>query len=153
MLRWAFYSPRLPMSLLTILLRPDPKIRLALRVLALLVFAGIVAAGSVPGARAEVGEYASGLVLHSLAYAFLATLWFLASTGTPAQRALQAVLAVAAMGAIDEGVQSFLPYRSGDVRDWMIDVTAASVASTALAVLATLAPGAVAEHRGDLTRR
>lgn len=141
------------MSFLTILLLPDPKIRLALRALALLVFAAIVAAGSVPGARAEVGEYAPGVVLHSLAYAFLATLWFLASTGTPVQRALQAVLAIAAMGAIDEGVQSFLPYRSGDVRDWMIDVTAATVAATGLAVLATLAPRTAAARRGEPQRR
>lgn len=147
MLRWTFYAHCVPMSILATLLLPDPKIRNAVRAFALLVFAGIVIAGSVPGARAEVGHYASGVVLHSLAYAFLTGLWFLASVGTPVQRALKAMLVVALMGAIDEGVQSFLPYRSGDVRDWMIDVTAATFAATVLAVLATLAPKAAARRR------
>ena len=32
-----------------------------------------------------------------------------------------------AMGAIDETVQSFLPYRHGTVTDWMIDSSAALV--------------------------
>jgi len=128
------------MSVLSTLLQPDPQIRKAVRAVALLGFAGIVIAGSIPGARAEVGQYAPGVVLHGLAYAVLTTLWFLASVGTPVQRALKAVLAIALMGAIDEGVQSFLPYRSGDVRDWMIDVTAATFAATALAVLAVLTP-------------
>jgi len=50
------------------------------------------------------------------------------------------MLAIALMGAVDEWVQSFFPYRSGDVRDWLVDVTAATLASTVLAVLASLAP-------------
>lgn len=109
-------------------------------VAALLIFAGIVIAGSVPGARAEVGEYASGIVLHGLAYAGLATLWFLGSTGSVLQRAFKAVLAVALMGAFDEGVQSFLPYRSGTVHDWLVDISAATLAATALALLARRIP-------------
>lgn len=128
------------MPVLSTLLQPDQKIRNAVRAIALAAFAVVVAAGSIPGARAEVGEYATGVVLHSLTYAFLTALWFLASAGSPLQRALKAMLAVALMGAIDEGIQSFLPYRSGDVRDWMVDVTAATFAATVLAVLATLAP-------------
>ena len=112
----------------------DPKYRLALRSIALVLFAGVVIAGSIPGARAEVGLYLTGLVLHGLTYAFLASLWFLGSTGSAAARALKAVLAIALMGAFDELVQSFLPYRSGDIRDWMIDVSAAAIASSILAV-------------------
>jgi VanZ family protein len=50
-------------------------------------------------------------------------------------RAAKAVLAIALMGAGDELVQSFLPYRHGDVRDWIVDVTAALLTSTVLAVL------------------
>jgi len=107
---------------------------------ALLIFTCIVIAGSVPGARAEVGEYASGIVLHSLAYAGLATLWFLGSTGSTLQRALKAVLAIALMGAFDESVQHFLPYRSGTVRDWLVDVSAATVAATALGALLARVP-------------
>ncbi|GAA0408678.1 hypothetical protein GCM10009094_11010 [Massilia aurea] len=120
---------------------------------ALLIFAGIVIAGSVPGARADVGEYASGIVLHSLAYATLATLWFLGSTGSALQRALKAVLAIALMGAFDESVQHFLPYRSGTVRDWLVDVSAATVAATALGVLLARVPMPQAPGRNPIPPR
>ncbi|BDT57976.1 hypothetical protein MasN3_14700 [Massilia varians] len=113
----------------------DPRLRSARIKTALVLFAGIIIAGSIPGARAEVGELAPGIVLHGLSYAFLTLLWFLGSTGSAPVRAGKAVLAIALMGAGDELVQSFLPYRSGDVRDWMIDVSAAVLTSTLLAVI------------------
>lgn len=113
----------------------DPRLRSARIKTALLLYAGVLAAGSVPGARAEVGEYAPGVVLHGLTYAFLAMLWFLGSAGSGPLRAAKAVLAIALMGAGDELLQSFLPYRHGDLRDWMVDVGAAILASTVLAVL------------------
>jgi len=128
------------MPALSSLLQPEPTIRRALHGVALLAFAAIVVAGSIPGARAEVGTYASGVVLHGLTYACLAGLWFVGSSGTPLQRALKAMLAIALMGAVDEWVQSFFPYRSGDIRDWLVDVSAATIASTVLAALDTLAP-------------
>ena len=130
----------LAMPALLPLLYAEPRLRRAMHAVALIIFAGIVIAGSVPGARAEVGEFASGLVLHSLAYAALATLWFLGSTGSGLQRALKAVLAIALMGAFDEGVQHFLPYRSGAVHDWLVDVSAATVAATILAALLARIP-------------
>lgn len=128
------------MPALSPLLYAEHRHRRAMHAAALIIFAGIVIAGSVPGARAEVGEFASGIVLHSLAYAGLATLWFLGSTGSTRQRALKAVLAIALMGAFDEGVQHFLPYRSGTVHDWLVDVSAATVAATALAALLARMP-------------
>ena len=130
------------MFALSSLLQPPTNVRRALHALALLGLVAILVAGSIPGARAEVGAFASGVVLHGLSYAFLATLWFLGATGTPVQRALKAMLAIALMGAIDEWVQSFFPYRSGDVRDWLVDVIAATLASSVLAVLATFASAA-----------
>ncbi len=105
----------------------DPKLRHARRFGAIALYLAIIVAGSIPGARAEIGNYASGLVLHALAYAALAFLWFTGSAGSPATRAGKALLAVAAMGAGDELVQSFLPYRVGDVRDWLVDCSAALV--------------------------
>lgn len=117
------------------LLLLDPRLRSARIKTALVLYAGIIVAGSIPGARAEVGEFAPGVVLHGLAYAFLTLLWFLGSTGSGPVRAAKAVLAIALMGAGDELVQSFLPYRSGAVRDWMIDVSAAVVTSALLAVI------------------
>lgn len=94
------------------------------------MFALIVVIGSIPGARADAAEVASGVVLHSCAYAVLAFLIFTGGSGTPAQRAAKAVLTIAAMGAIDESVQSFLPYRHGAVHDWLVDCTAALVTSS-----------------------
>jgi VanZ family protein len=117
------------------LLLLDPRLRSARITTALVLYALVLAAGSIPGARAEVGEFAPGVVLHGLTYAFLSLLWFLGSTGSGLTRATKAVLAVALMGAGDELVQSFLPYRSGDVRDWMVDVGAALLTSTLLAVI------------------
>jgi VanZ family protein len=55
----------------------------------------------------------------------LAFLWFTGSAGGPALRAAKAVLAVAIMGAGDEFVQSFFPYRGAAVSDWMVDCAAA----------------------------
>jgi VanZ family protein len=46
------------------------------------------------------------------------------------------VLAIAAMGAGDEYVQSFFPYRGASVHDWAVDVSAAIVASSMMALLA-----------------
>lgn len=113
----------------------DPRLRSARIKTALLLYAGVVVAGSIPGARAEVGEFAPGVVLHGLTYAFLSLLCFLGSTGSGPVRAAKAVLAIALMGAGDELVQSFLPYRRGAVGDWMIDVGAALLTSTLLAVI------------------
>lgn len=109
------------------LLLLDPRLRRLRYGCAITMFVTIVVAGSIPGARADVGQYASGLVLHSLAYATLALLWFTATRGSAAARSRASVAAVAAMGAIDELVQSFFPYRGADVHDWLVDVSAAIV--------------------------
>lgn len=92
---------------------------------ALLLFSLIVAIGSIPGARAEVGNFASGLVLHALAYSCVTFLLYTGSTGNRSARAVKAVCGALAMGAIDELVQSLLPYRVGALGDWMVDASAA----------------------------
>lgn len=92
---------------------------------ALSLFAVILILGSIPGARAEIGQLASGIVLHSVAYGGLTLLLFTGTTGTRSERAVKSVLAVMAMGAADELVQAMLPYRVGAVLDWMVDSIAA----------------------------
>ena len=92
---------------------------------AIALYLAIVAMGSIPGARVQIATVASGVVLHSVAYATLALLLFTGSRGSPGQKALQAVLTVAAMGAMDEFVQSFLPYRTAALGDWAVDCNAA----------------------------
>lgn len=123
----------------------DPKLRTLRLGCAILMYLTILVAGSVPGARAEIGHVASGAVLHSIAYAVLAFLWFTGSTGSAPARAAKAVLAVAVMGAGDEFVQSFFPYRGPAVGDWIVDCSAALVTSVLLWVLM---PGQERARRG-----
>ncbi len=99
---------------------------------AFLMFAAIVVMGSIPGARAEIGQVASGIVLHSIAYASLTFLLYTGTTGSRTRRAIRSVLTVVAMGALDELVQSWLPYRAGSAGDWLIDCGAALVAAALL---------------------
>lgn len=113
----------------------DPKLRLLRRACAVLTYLAILVAGSIPGARAGIGVYASGPVLHSTAYAVLAFLWFTGSAGSRLARAAKAVLAVAVMGAGDEFLQSFFPYRGAAIADWLVDCAAALITSIVLCAL------------------
>lgn len=127
-------NPTMPMTaLLRSFLSPEYR---ALRYRAAwFCFALIVVVGSIPGARADIGQVASGIVLHATAYAGITFLLLTGSTGSLPARAVKAVLTVAAMGAFDEAVQSFLPYRHGALGDWMVDVTAALVCAAVSCVL------------------
>lgn len=117
------------------LLLIDPSLsRMRIR-LAGIAYPAILVLGSIPGARADIGHVASGPVLHSVAYSGLALLIFCGISGTAARRALVSVLAIAAMGALDEFVQSFFPYRGAAVGDWLVDCAAAIVAATILYLL------------------
>lgn len=107
----------------------EPKLRRLRYAAALLLYAAIVVMGSIPGARVEIGHFASGIVLHTLAYGAVTFLLFTGSNGRASQRTLKSVLTVMAMGAGDELVQSFLPYRSGALADWLVDCNAAVMVS------------------------
>jgi len=109
-----------------------PRLRFACLACAALMYMAIVVTGNIPGARADIGHYAPGVVLHSSAYAVLACLCFLGSSGSPVVRAVKAVLTIALMGAGDEFIQSFFPYRGADVRDWAIDCGSAILMSLML---------------------
>lgn len=122
----------------------DPKFQRLRLYSALALYAAIVTAGSIPGARAEIGNYASGIVLHSLAYGTLTFLLYTGSSGSAGARALRSVLAVAAMGAGDELVQSMLPYRQGAIGDWLVDCTAAAAVAALLRAFLPRRPAAVA---------
>lgn len=99
------------------------------------LYALILILGSLPGARQEIGNVASGLILHSCAYAGLTFLLFTGGRGVARQRALKAVLTIAAMGALDETVQSFFPYRHGSAGDWAVDCIASLVTASILWLL------------------
>ena len=120
------------MPALFVLLVLDPKLRKLRYGCALLLYMAILVMGSIPGARAEIGQYASGAVLHTLAYAVLTFLVFTGSGGSGRSRALKAWLTVALMGAGDELLQSFFPYRGAAVSDWLVDCNAAAVTAALL---------------------
>jgi hypothetical protein len=120
-----------PLSMLLL----NPRLRRLCLGCAVVMYLLIVTTGNIPGARADIGHLAPGPVLHSTAYAVLAALWFCGSCGSAGARACKAVCAVAVMGAADEYIQSFFPYRGADVRDWAVDIGAAIVASALLCLL------------------
>lgn len=111
----------------------DPRLRDARYLLALFLYATILIAGSIPDARAEVGEFASGFTLHFGAYASLAVLLFSGSSGSVRDRAIKSVLTIMAMGALDEFVQSFFSYRTAAFSDWLVDFGAGVCAAGMLA--------------------
>lgn len=103
----------------------DPKLAPIRLRAAWAIYFAILIFGSIPGARTEVGEYASGLILHFAAYSGITFLLFTGTPGQPSVTALRSILVVACMGAVDEFIQSFLPYRRGALVDWYTDVAAA----------------------------
>ncbi len=107
---------------------------------AMVLYLMILVIGSIPGARKDIGNVASGLVLHSCAYGGLTFLLFTGGRGDAAMRALKAVLSIALMGAFDEYVQSFFPYRHASVSDWMVDCSAALLMAAAMWLLWTRHP-------------
>lgn len=102
---------------------------------AIFLYLLILILGSMPGNRQEIGQVASGVVLHTLAYAGLTFLLFTGSKGSASQRAVKSVLTVAVMGAFDELLQSLFPYRHGAISDWLVDVNAAVLTALCMWVL------------------
>lgn len=120
------------MRSLTALLVLDEKNRkLAFR-FAFLLYLAVLVLGSIPGARYEIGEFGSGLVLHLLTYSFITLLLFCGTEGNAWRKAIKSFAIVAAMGAFDEFVQSFFPYRTASIYDWLIDVNAGFFTSVLL---------------------
>lgn len=92
---------------------------------AFLIYLAVLVFGSIPGARTEIGNFASGLVLHLLTYGLITFLLFIGSKGGASAKMVKSLLIVAAMGAVDECIQSLLPYRTASFTDWLVDINAA----------------------------
>lgn len=99
---------------------------------AIVLYLLVLIIGSIPGARADVGHYASGVVLHSTGYSVLTFLLFSSINGSLNQKAIRSFLMIMCMGALDEVVQSFFPYRHGAVSDWLVDCAAAALTALLL---------------------
>lgn len=90
--------------------------------LAALFFAVLVTVGNLPGLAAEMSDAFGDKRLHLAAYTFLTALIYFSVNRRPA---LTALLAVAALGALDEAIQSFFPYRQAELLDLLADISAA----------------------------
>lgn len=117
--------------LIALLVFDERNRKLAFR-LAFLLYVAVLVLGSIPGARQEIGEFGSGLVLHLLTYSFIALLLFCGTEGNSRRKAIKSFAIVMAMGAFDEFVQSFFPYRTASFYDWLIDANAGLFTSALL---------------------
>ena len=90
--------------------------------MAALFFAVLVTVGNLPGLAAEMSDAFGDKRLHLAAYAFLTTLIYFSVNRRPG---LTALLTVAALGALDEAIQSLFPYRQADLLDLLADISAA----------------------------
>lgn len=113
---------------------------------AFLLYLAVLVFGAIPGARTELGQLASGFLLHCLTYGLIALLLFCGVDGHAWSKACKAVFIVAAMGALDEYMQSFLSYRTASFVDWFIDVNAALFTSVVLSLLWSSAGGDKSEQ-------
>nr|WP_254595361.1 VanZ family protein [Achromobacter mucicolens] len=89
---------------------------------AALFFIVLVTVGNLPGLAADMSDAFGDKRLHLAAYACLTALIYLSVNRRPA---LVAMLAVTALGALDESIQSFFPYRQADLLDLLADISAA----------------------------
>ena len=99
---------------------------------ALVFFVLMVLLGSVPGNRQVLDEVATAKVWHFGAYGFLSIAVFFSLKYRPVPRALFTLLVIALLGAMDEAIQSFLPYRAGKFEDWTFDVLTGAICVGAL---------------------
>ncbi|HEY0846406.1 MAG TPA: VanZ family protein [Noviherbaspirillum sp.] len=109
---------------------PDEHYERSMFSFGLLLYLAVIVFGSIPGARAEFNDVASGVVLHLTAYSCIAFFLAAGTNGSTPRKAVVSFLLVAAMGAVDEGIQSLLPYRHGAVADWGIDLVAGLLTAT-----------------------
>lgn len=85
-------------------------------------FAVLITVGNLPGLAAEMSDAFGDKRLHLAAYAFLTSLIYFSVNRRPA---LVALLGATALGALDEAIQSFFPYRQADLLDLLADISAA----------------------------
>lgn len=107
---------------------------------ALAFFVLMVAIGAVPGKAQEISSLMYDKLLHFIAYAFLSLLLYAGLRGHPAIRALHTLLAAAALGGLDEAIQSLVTYRDASWADWQTDVIASMSCIAVLSFLAARTP-------------
>jgi VanZ family protein len=100
--------------------------------LVLILFTAMIAIGSIPGKADALSSVVYDKLLHMLAYGMLAGLIYCGISGNRIARALCSVLAIAALGAADEAIQSLMPYRHANLQDWKFNMLGAFACVTFL---------------------
>lgn len=100
--------------------------------IAVTFFVAMIAIGAIPGEADALSAKIPDKLLHFLAYSFLTCCLYVSIPGDKLRRAWISLLLVGVLGALDETIQRFMPYRSCDLADWLFDMLAAL---TSVAVL------------------
>lgn len=99
-----------------------------------LFFVVLVTVGNLPGLAADMSDAFGDKRLHLVAYAVLTGLIYLSVNRRPA---LVALLAVTALGVVDETIQSLFPYRQAELLDLLADILAAGATVISLHIGST----------------
>lgn len=99
------------------------------------VFIVLIALGSLPGTADALSQRFGDKLLHTLAYSVMAALYFFSYSGSKLARSIATITSIALLGALDETVQIFLPYRNSSLADWCFDIAAALIVVTLLVSL------------------
>lgn len=105
---------------------------------AIIFFILMVILGAIPGEAHALSEAVHDKLLHFLAYSVLSVLIYASFTGQPAARAFRTLIIIASLGALDEAIQSLMPYRDANWMDWKADMLASLSSVTLLAFLHVL---------------
>lgn len=108
-------------------------------IIALAFFAAMLAIGAIPGEANALSAQISDKLLHFLAYSFLTCCLYASISGDKLRRAWISLLLVGVLGALDETIQRFMPYRSCDLEDWLFDILAGAVSVALISLLTSFA--------------
>lgn len=92
---------------------------------ATILYSLMIGLGSVPGNAQALSATVSDKLLHFFAYAALSALVYGGMPGGAITRGWCTTLAIGALGALDEAIQSLMPYREASWLDWQVDMLAA----------------------------
>jgi VanZ family protein len=105
---------------------------------AFVFFLLMVVIGAIPGEAQALSDAVGDKLLHLCAYSFLTCALFCGMPSSNDNRAWATVLLVGLLGGVDEAIQSFMPYRSASMTDWIFDMLAGGLT---LAVLVAISNG------------
>lgn len=94
--------------------------------LAAFFFLSILVVGAIPGEAEMLAAKIPDKALHFFAYSFLSILIYASVSGGLLIKGLLTLAVIALLGGVDEALQSLMPYRSADLRDWQFDMFAAA---------------------------